>query len=183
MQIMMDAFVSVTRNEEPWSDEPEAKEKAAADALLPDKVRILWSISNSSHHGGPDAMELYGVPPFFTRHKGILALPWVSQPAVLAHPAVKLFLSHCGLGSVHESLVAGKPIIGLPFNADQPTIANQVRRETDRAVSWMRQLSAPENVHHSSFPLLQIESRGLGIRLAKEYHEMTAEDLSRAMNL
>ncbi|CAM9189913.1 unnamed protein product, partial [Ectocarpus fasciculatus] len=44
---------------------------------------------------------------------------WVPQFAVLADPVVKVFVSHCGANSVHESLFHGVPIVALPFFDDQ----------------------------------------------------------------
>lgn len=52
---------------------------------------------------------------------------WVPSPrAVLAHPNVRVFLTHCGINSVHESLVAGTPIVGIPMLADQRDMAVRV---------------------------------------------------------
>lgn len=49
---------------------------------------------------------------------------WVaSQMAVLSHPNVRVFVSHCGINSVHESVACGVPIVGIPLFADQPDMA------------------------------------------------------------
>ena len=50
----------------------------------------------------------------------LLVSPWVPQLAVLAHPATKLFVTHCGINSLNEGLAAGKPLLGMPFATDQP---------------------------------------------------------------
>ncbi|CAH2095521.1 unnamed protein product [Euphydryas editha] len=46
-------------------------------------------------------------------------IPWIPQQSVLSHPKCKLFITHGGLLSKLEALHAGKPIIGIPFFADQ----------------------------------------------------------------
>lgn len=56
----------------------------------------------------------------------VLVVPWAPQAAVLAHPAVQLFVTHGGLGSLHEGLAAGKPLLTLPFFADQHVNAQRM---------------------------------------------------------
>ena len=54
---------------------------------------------------------------------------WVKQTAVLAHPATKVFVSHGGLGSVHECLALGQAVpLVVPFSngADHVTIGQQL---------------------------------------------------------
>ena len=49
----------------------------------------------------------------------------VSQ--ILAHPAVKAVVSHCGMGSAQEALLFGKPLLCLPMLADQEVWAFSCR--------------------------------------------------------
>jgi len=51
---------------------------------------------------------------------------WVAQKMVLQHPSVKVFVNHCGFGSVTESIYYRKPILAIPFYFDQPDVAARV---------------------------------------------------------
>lgn len=39
--------------------------------------------------------------------------------AYTVHPKVKLFISHGGIGGIHEAIDAGVPILGFPIFGDQ----------------------------------------------------------------
>lgn len=54
---------------------------------------------------------------------------WLPQDDILAHPNVKLFISHCGKGGVSEARYHGVPILGLPIFADQPANLNAIVEE------------------------------------------------------
>ena len=44
--------------------------------------------------------------------------PWIPQVEVLAHPALKAGLTHCGFGGTLEFISAGKPIVAFPHFDD-----------------------------------------------------------------
>jgi len=56
----------------------------------------------------------------------MLLLDWLPQNNLLSHSKVKLFISHCGMNSILESIYHSTPIIGFPTGIDQPLNARKV---------------------------------------------------------
>ncbi|MBD0303742.1 MAG: glycosyltransferase family 1 protein, partial [Tolypothrix sp. T3-bin4] len=81
--------------------------KALVEGLTDNKFRVLWSLPKNQQHILPALPSSFRVEDF------------VPQQAVLSHPTVRAFVSHCGMNSINEALCWGKPILGLPFFGDQ----------------------------------------------------------------
>lgn len=67
--------------------------------------------------------ELKGKP------SNVLISKWIPQDDLLANSNVKLFISHCGLGSVAESKYHGVPIVAMPLGIDQIANADTIVQE------------------------------------------------------
>lgn len=65
---------------------------------------------------------------------GILVSQWAPQVAILSHPSVGGFLSHCGWSSTVESIVNGVPMIAWPLYAEQSMNATLLVEELGVAV-------------------------------------------------
>lgn len=54
------------------------------------------------------------------REKGMVVENWAPQVKILGHSSIGGFVSHCGWGSLMESMKFGVPIIAMPMQFDQP---------------------------------------------------------------
>lgn len=61
--------------------------------------------------------------------KNIMLIDWLPQDDVLAHHNIRLFISHCGKGSINEAKFHGVPILAMPLFADQESNAASVANE------------------------------------------------------
>ncbi|XP_063921406.1 UDP-glycosyltransferase UGT5-like [Zophobas morio] len=67
------------------------------------KQKILWKFETDL----PD------------KPKNLFIAKWLKQRDILAHPNVKLFITHGGLLSTEEAIFNGVPMVGIPVFADQ----------------------------------------------------------------
>ncbi|KAI3497441.1 hypothetical protein L1887_40042 [Cichorium endivia] len=103
--------------------------------------RFLWSIRQ------PPSKGMHGAPSDYTSYENVLpdgflsrvedrgmVCGWAPQVEVLAHEAVKGFVSHCGWNSILESLWYGVPIATWPLSAEQQMNAFLMVNELELAV-------------------------------------------------
>uniref|UniRef100_A0A915DNA3 UDP-glucuronosyltransferase n=1 Tax=Ditylenchus dipsaci TaxID=166011 RepID=A0A915DNA3_9BILA len=55
----------------------------------------------------------------FASAPNVHVVEWFDQKAILEHPNVKAFMTHCGLNSMHEAILSAVPMIGSPLFGDQ----------------------------------------------------------------
>ena len=63
---------------------------------LPQRVIFKYDIQEDEN--------AYGANPKLSVPQNVLVLPWVPQQAILAHPATKVFITHCGMHGVLEAI-------------------------------------------------------------------------------
>ncbi|XP_069697456.1 UDP-glycosyltransferase UGT5-like [Periplaneta americana] len=68
------------------------------------KQRVLWKFEEDTLPGQPKNVKLG---------------KWLPQSDILAHPNIRLFITHGGLLSTQEATSRGIPVIGIPIYADQ----------------------------------------------------------------
>ncbi|XP_051130147.1 UDP-glycosyltransferase 86A1-like [Andrographis paniculata] len=93
--------------------------RETAEGIRLSRVSFLWAI----RPGATDDGETNALPAGFqdgVKDRGLI-VPWCDQSAVLSHPAVGAFVTHCGWNSILESMWHGVPMICYPVLYDQPT--------------------------------------------------------------
>ncbi|KAL7751139.1 hypothetical protein RI367_003343 [Sorochytrium milnesiophthora] len=104
-----------------------------AEALdkLKDRVSFVWAMRAAQQaHLPADAATKYDIfndaATHVARHSTVLVMGWAPQVDVLAHPATKAFLTHCGWNSTIEALSSGMPVIAWPMFAEQHSNATMI---------------------------------------------------------
>ncbi|KAI8387449.1 hypothetical protein BD560DRAFT_321151 [Blakeslea trispora] len=92
---------------------------------------FIWSLSMKSRHNLPEQIitrsgKVYKVRDLLQNHADLRFETWSPQFAILQHSHCKLFISHGGASSIHESLYNGVPLLLHPFTSDQPKNANNI---------------------------------------------------------
>uniref|UniRef100_A0A7S4I558 UDP-glycosyltransferases domain-containing protein n=1 Tax=Odontella aurita TaxID=265563 RepID=A0A7S4I558_9STRA len=103
-------------------DSADAERVVKVASRLPASFRLLWSLRD--HEAALDGLGPLPANLRLEEH--------IAQAEVLAHPAVGVFWSHMGTGGTYESVLAGVPLLAMPFYADQSANA---RHAVDRGVA------------------------------------------------
>ena len=78
-----------------------------------DGYRVIWKMRNTDELNISD---------------NVMTSQWLPQNEILAHPSVKLFITHCGNNGQFEAVYHGVPMIGFPvvLSNDQPYNAKRL---------------------------------------------------------
>ncbi|KAJ9066240.1 hypothetical protein DSO57_1011568 [Entomophthora muscae] len=90
---------------------------------------IIWTLVSTHYSQLPQTIRLRGKTVGFEellKDYPIKIMEYAPQVAILQHPATKVFLSHCGIESTFEGLLAGVPFLAVPFFGDQLTNAGNL---------------------------------------------------------
>lgn len=112
-----------------------------ARALKHSGNRFLWSLRQRPSKGDVEFSSDYEniekvLPEGFLHQTAKIGkvIGWISQQAVLAHPAIGGFVSHCGWNSILESIWYDVPLAAWPMYLEQQINAFQLVKELGLAV-------------------------------------------------
>ncbi|XP_036332686.1 UDP-glycosyltransferase UGT5-like [Rhagoletis pomonella] len=91
-------------------DMPLEKLQVFLDVFRQLKQRVLWKFENESIANLP---------------ANVMIKKWLPQSDILAHPNVRVFISHGGLFGSQEAVFNGVPVLGIPFFFDQQLNVNK----------------------------------------------------------
>ena len=134
--------------------------------------KIIWKTSFQP----PCAEEL--------RNK-IMVVNWMPQNDILAHPNLTLFITHCGLNSMLESLYHAKPMIGFPIFFDQPYNAKLLEAKNYGIVMDLAHFTSDELIRNINNIILNEEverSIHFGSRLIRDKPQRPGERISYWMD-
>ncbi|KAJ3642485.1 hypothetical protein Zmor_025265 [Zophobas morio] len=95
---------------------PQEKRDAFLSTFAKMKMKILWKWEEDVLPGQPKNVKLG---------------KWLPQQEILAHPNVKLFITHGGLLSTTETIYHGVPVLAIPIAADQKLNAQRIVNEDE----------------------------------------------------
>lgn len=82
-----------------------------------DGLRFVWRLNASDVDVGDEFPE------------NVIVRWWLPQNDLLAHPSVRLFITHCGNNGQYEAVYHGVPMIGFPLMGDQRHNAQRLVRK------------------------------------------------------
>ncbi|KAJ0403100.1 hypothetical protein ATCC90586_001278 [Pythium insidiosum] len=111
-------------------------------------LKVLWVLPTDQRNVLPQDLP----PTFKVKSPSV-----VSSLDVLAHSAVRVVISHCGMVSAQEALVYGKPLLCIPFLVDQPDVAARVV-DSGAGLAINKNLLTAGDVHDAVLALLRNET-------------------------
>ncbi|KAH8294655.1 hypothetical protein KR018_000886, partial [Drosophila ironensis] len=111
-----------------------------SDTLSPDRLQVLLKTFASL----PQRVLWKFDEQLADKPSNVFISNWFSQQDILAHPNVKLFITHGGMLSTIESIHFATPMLGLPFFFDQFRNMEYVRRQGLGLVLYFNEMTADD---------------------------------------
>lgn len=147
----------------------------------------IWSTSLTSE--GHFAEAGFREPGALPGEDRLLLRPWIPQKLLLAHPAVRVFVSHGGTESCGEAFWSATPTVNVPHFSDQPCNSVGIQEAGAGLVLYKRELS-PERVEAAiarvvsdpSFAAAARRMRALAVSRGRLATEAAADELEYVLH-
>ncbi|XP_040157906.1 UDP-glycosyltransferase UGT5-like [Anopheles arabiensis] len=107
--------------------------------------------------------------------------PWMPQQQLLAHPNVRLHITHGGLLSMMETVHYGKPIVGLPLAGDQEILVNRAI-EAGFGLKLDYQNITEEQVLHTINEMLNNSTyRYAALKASRQFREQPLKPMDKVL--
>ncbi|XWS52119.1 hypothetical protein CRYUN_Cryun11dG0039700 [Craigia yunnanensis] len=111
--------------------------------------------------------------------RGVVWGGWVQQPLMLAHPSIGCFVSHCGFGSMWESLMSDCQIVLVPQLGDQILNTRLMADELKLAVEVKREENGWLSKENLSKAIKSVMDKNSDVgKLLKENHKKWKDKLN-----
>lgn len=84
-------------------------------------ARVIWGLKDT-----------FKLP---EENKNFWVKPWLPQIECLNHPAVKVCLTHCGMGGSTECISAGIPVVTWPHFGDQQPNSQCITKDNKAGIA------------------------------------------------
>uniref|UniRef100_A0A182M8S5 UDP-glucuronosyltransferase n=1 Tax=Anopheles culicifacies TaxID=139723 RepID=A0A182M8S5_9DIPT len=115
------------------------------------------------------------------RPKNVIVKAWWPQDDILAHPNVRLFITHGGLLSTTESLYHGVPVIGIPVFGDQYLNMAKAERTGYGLLVPYKEISEQRLAHAINQVLADEKYKTVAKSISARYRDQPQEPLDLAV--
>uniref|UniRef100_A0A915MRP2 UDP-glucuronosyltransferase n=1 Tax=Meloidogyne javanica TaxID=6303 RepID=A0A915MRP2_MELJA len=137
-------------------------------------VHFIWKL---------DKETIKNQSELFKSFTNVHAFEWIRQTAILAHPNLRAFISHCGQNSLTESVIAGVPVIGLPLFADQFYNADVAQKLGFGLQIDVNDLNGPNSESILAETIEKVERLVKWVEFAAEFSDLSELDLPGAKEM
>ncbi|XP_053674154.1 UDP-glycosyltransferase UGT5-like [Anopheles nili] len=111
----------------------------------------------------------------------VIVGPWMPQQQLLAHPNVRLHITHGGLLSMMETVHYGKPILGLPLAGDQEILVNRAVEAGYGLKLDYRNITEDQVLDAINQMLEDSSFRQASMRASRQFREQPQQPLEKAL--
>ncbi|XP_067626225.1 UDP-glucosyltransferase 2-like [Eurosta solidaginis] len=144
---------------------PQEKINLLLQAFSQLKQNVLWKLENSSISRLPPNVKIQS---------------WLPQNDILAHPNVKVFMTHAGIFGIQESIYWGVPMLCIPFFGDQHR--NSMRSVQAGYARWLHfgQMTSDDLVQNLRLLITDRTYKQKALEMSRKFRDNLVDPLDEA---